>query len=65
MKRRKLNTGGVAAAAMAIVDCDAIYRYDSTNFGFPAFCWAFMDLMGGLAWISFRRFGLWLNCGSR
>jgi len=61
MKRRKLNTGGVAALAMALVAADAIYRYDSTNFGFPAFCWGFMALMGGLAYCSFSKFGLWLR----
>lgn len=60
-KHRKLNTGGFAALLITLVALDAMTRYPEANDAFRLFCLLFMSAMGGLTWVSFRKFGVFLD----
>ena len=61
----KLNTGMLAAALIALVALDAIYRYPETTDWFRLGCLGVGALAGGWAWVSGQRWGVWIGRGSK
>jgi hypothetical protein len=55
-----LNSGGLLALIFAGISFYVCRNYESNVDGFRMFCALLGCLFGGLAWVSFRKYGLWI-----
>jgi len=67
MKHRypAINSGGLLSAWMFFLSFYVAWAFDQNVDGFRLGCAAMGCLFGGLAWVSFQKYGMWIEKGER
>jgi hypothetical protein len=65
MKHPALNSGGLLALIFAGISFYACSSFEQNVDGFRLGCFVLGCVFGGLAWMSFRKYGMWIEKGIR